>query len=56
MTNSSPMRPIRTAPTGPENGSSEIISAAEAPLRQRMSNAFTWSTERTVATTWVSLR
>ena len=56
MMNSSPERPIRTAPTGPENGSSEIISAAEAPLRHRMSKAFTWSTDRMVATTCVSLR
>ena len=29
--------PIRTAPTGPRNGSGEIISAAEAPLMARMS-------------------
>ena len=38
MMNSSPMRPMRTAPTGPANGSSDGISAAEAPLMQRMSN------------------
>ena len=56
MMNSSPVRPIRTAPTGPWKGRSDSISAAEAPLMQRMSNAFTWSTESTVATTWVSLR
>ena len=56
MMNSSPIRPIRTAPTGPSKGSSDSISAAEAPLMQRMSNAFTWSADRTVATTWVSLR
>ena len=56
MMNSSPTRPMRTAPTGRWKGSSESISAAEAPLMQRMSNAFTWSTESTVATTWVSLR
>ena len=28
---------MRTAPTGPRNGSGEIASAAEAPLMQRMS-------------------
>ena len=56
MMNSSPISPMRTAPTGPANGSSEIISAADAPLRARMSNGFTWSTDRIVATTWVSLR
>ena len=38
LTTSSPsISPMRTAPTGPRNGSGEIISAAEAPLMQRMS-------------------
>ena len=34
---SSSIRPIRTAPTGPRNGSGETISAADAPLMHRMS-------------------
>ena len=40
LTTSSPsIRPMRTAPIGPRNGSGESISAAEAPLMQRMSCA-----------------
>ena len=46
--------PIRTAPTGPANGTSEIISAAEAPFIARMSYGCTWSTESGIATSWVS--
>ena len=46
----------RTAPTGPKNGSGEIISAAEAPLMQRMSCGVTRSAERTVQITCTSLR
>ncbi len=56
MMNSSPIRPMRTAPTGPWKGISESMRAIEAPLSARMSKAFTWSTERIVATTCVSLR
>ena len=56
MMNSSPISPMRTAPTGPSKGSSEIISAADAPLSARMSDWLTWSTDRIVATTWISLR
>ena len=41
MTNSSSISPIRTAPMGPWNGKSETISAADAPLMHRMSNALT---------------
>ena len=48
--------PIRTAPTGPKNGSDEIISAAEAPLMHRMSCGATRSAERTVQITCTSLR
>ena len=36
-TNSSSIRAMRTAPTGPRNGSGDTISAADAPLMQRMS-------------------
>ena len=44
LTTSSPsIRPMRTAPTGPKNGSGESISAADAPLMQRMSCAVTMS-------------
>ena len=55
-TNSPSMRPTRTAPTGPRNGSGEIISAADAPLMQRMSCGVTRSAERTVQMTCTSLR
>jgi hypothetical protein len=41
MMNSSFDSPIRTAPIGPRKGSSEIISAADAPLMHRMSKALT---------------
>ena len=47
---------MRTAPTGPRNGSGEIASAAEAPLMQRMSCGVTMSAERTVQMTCTSLR
>ena len=57
MTTSSPsIIPIRTAPTGPENGSGEIISAAEAPLMHRMSCGVTRSAESTVQITCTSFR
>ncbi len=56
MTSSSSIRPMRTAPTGPRNGSGETISAAEAPLMQRMSCAVTRSAESVVQTTCTSLR
>ncbi len=55
-TNSSSISATRTAPTGPMNGSGEIISAAEAPLMHRMSCGTTMSAERTVQITWTSLR
>ena len=48
------MRPIRTAPTGPMKGSGETISAAEAPLMQRMSWAVTRSADSVVHTTCTS--
>src|SRR5437764_7789441 len=47
---------MRTAPTGPTKGSGEIISAADAPLMQRMSCGVTRSAERTVQMTCTSLR
>src|SRR6266540_830341 len=48
--------PMRTAPTGPLKGSGEIISAAEAPFRHRMSCGVTRSAESTVQITCTSLR
>ena len=45
---------MRTAPTGPMNGIGESISAAEAPLMQRMSCAVIRSALSTVQITWVS--
>ena len=55
LTTSRPsMRPTRTAPIGPRNGSGEIISAADAPLMQRMSCPVTMSADRTVQITCTS--
>ena len=55
LTTSSPsICPTRTAPTGPKKGSGEIISAAEAPLMQRMSCAVTMSADSTVQITCTS--
>ena len=45
---------MRTAPTGPTNGSGEIINAAEAPLMQRCRAAVIRSAERTVQITCTS--
>src|SRR5215204_321431 len=56
ITNSPSIWPMRTAPTGPMKGSGEIISAAEAPLMQRMSCGVTRSADRTVQMTCTSLR
>ena len=57
LTTSSPsIRPMRTAPTGPMNGSGEIISAAEAPLMHRMSCGVTRSADSTVQITCTSFR
>ena len=57
LTTSSPsIRPMRTAPTGPKNGSGEIMSAADAPLMQRMSCGVTMSAESTVQMTCTSFR
>ncbi len=47
---------MRTAPTGPPKGMSEITRAVEAPLMLRIVGSFSWSTERTVETTWTSSR
>ena len=55
LTMSSPsIRPMRTAPTGPRNGSGEIASAAEAPLIARMSCGTTMSADSTVQITCTS--
>ena len=53
-TNSPLMRPMRTAPTGPANGISLIVSAADAAMVPRTSGSFSWSVERTVMTSWMS--
>ena len=50
------MRPMRTAPTGPFQGISEIITAAEAALTARMSIGFSPSIESENMITWTSLR
>ena len=53
-TNSPFIRPMRTAPIGPRNGISLIVSAADAAMVPRTSGLFSWSVERTVRTTWTS--
>ena len=53
-TNWPSMSPMRTEPTGPPNGISEIVSAAEAPSVASTSCAFSRSTENVVATTCTS--
>jgi hypothetical protein len=53
-TNSPSIRPTRTAPTGPWNGISLMVRAADAAIVPRMSGSFSWSVERTVITTWTS--
>ena len=53
-TNSPSMRPTRTAATGPGNGISLIVSAADAAMVPRMSGSFSWSVESTVRTNWTS--
>ena len=50
------MRPTRTAPTGPPQGMSEIISAAEAALMARISSGFSPSAESEYMMTCTSLR
>ncbi len=53
-TNSPSIRPTRTAPTGPANGISLIVRAADAATVPRTSGSFSWSVERTVTTSWMS--
>ena len=45
---------MRTAPTGPWNGMSEITNAVDAPLMLRIVGSFSWSTESTVEMTCTS--
>ena len=55
-TNPPSMRPTRTAPIGPANGRSLIISAAEAPLIDRMSESFSPSALSSRVWTCTSLK
>ena len=48
--------PMRTAPTAVGYGTSEIISAADAPFIARMSYGWTWSTDSVRLTSCVSRR
>jgi hypothetical protein len=48
------MQPIRTEPTGPSKGTSEIVSAALAAMVPKVSGGFSMSAERIVSTIWVS--
>ena len=54
ITNSPPIRPIRTAPMGPRKGISLMVSAADAATVPSTSGLFSWSVERTVSTTCTS--
>ncbi len=47
---------MRTAPTGPPKGMSEIIRAAEAALIAKISNGFVESADSDIKTTCTSLR
>ena len=47
---------MRTAPTGPWKGMSEITSAVDAPLMLRIVGSYSWSTDSTVETTCTSRR
>ena len=47
---------MRVPETGPPNGMSEIVSAADAPMIERMSGSFSRSTESVVTTHCTSLR
>ena len=38
-------RPTRTADTGVSNGTLDIVSDTDAPMRARMSASFSWSAE-----------
>ena len=53
-TNWPPIRPTRTAATGPMNGISLIVRAHEAAKVPMTSGSFSWSVERTVMTSWTS--
>ena len=48
---SSLMKPTRAAPTGPMKGMPEMVRAAEAATRARMSGSFSMSCDSTVTTT-----
>ncbi|GBE40705.1 hypothetical protein BMS3Bbin09_00591 [bacterium BMS3Bbin09] len=46
--------PILAAPTGPSNGMSEILSAAETPMIPSRSDIFSSPKDRTETIPWVS--
>ena len=56
MTHSPSIRPMRTEPTGPSNGSPARQVATEAAFMAGMSYGFAPSTPSTVMTTWTSSR
>ena len=53
-TNSPSTKPIQTDPVGPLKGMSDIDNATDEPIIATISGVQSWSTERTVATTWTS--
>jgi len=48
ITNSPSIWPMRTAPSGPEKGMSEIAIAAATPTIDITSGSFSWSKEMTI--------
>ena len=50
------MYATRVPETGPPNGISDIVSAAEAPMIERMSGSFSWSADSVVTVIWTSFR
>ena len=56
LTTSSPSTyPSLVAATGPSNGISDRHRAEDAPMMPRTSGSFSWSADRTVTMTWISL-
>ena len=53
-TNSSSIKPILIAPSGPKNGKPDKVNAALAATIATTSESFSWSCDNTVQVTWVS--
>ncbi len=55
-TNAPSIYATRVPETGPPNGMSEIVSAVEAPMIERISGSFSWSAESVVTVICTSFR